>query len=60
MIAAILPDTFTAASHCLEHKSAPSTFIEWQKKKKKKKKDRPMEEDRKPGDKPIHLWASYL
>lgn len=34
MIAAILPDTFTAASHCLEHKSAQSTFIEWQKKKK--------------------------
>lgn len=33
MIAAILPDTFTAASHGLEHKSAQSTFIEWQKKK---------------------------
>ena len=32
MIAAILPDTFTAASHGLEHKSAQSTFIEWQKK----------------------------
>ena len=25
-----------------------------------KQKYRPMEQDRKPGDKPTHLWAPYL
>ena len=32
----------------------------WHKKTKTKQKYRPMEQDRKPRNKPMHLWVPYL
>ena len=32
----------------------------YKKRKKERKKYRPMEQDRKPRDKPTHLWTPYL
>ena len=36
------------------------TVIKTEKQKAQKQKHRPMEQDRKPGNKPMHLWVPYF